>query len=204
MASIEIYDSWPVYLAGLTIQLRGLGFRIITAATSTNTDGPAQRADLLLIDPRSITCPSPLLFLEKAASEVPTFLLVQDGAEHDSQYDACGVRGRISRSSGVETFARTFQEIAAEGSSAESTNGRSATSEIDLTMDILSAREQQVLALIAEGRTHYQIARSLQISTHTVDTYVRRIRTKLSLGNKAELTRIAILGPLGLQGLHKT
>jgi DNA-binding NarL/FixJ family response regulator len=57
----------------------------------------------------------------------------------------------------------------------------------------LSAREEQVLDLIATGLTHQQVATATGLSRHTVDTYVKRIRSKLSLGNKAELTRMAIL-----------
>jgi len=57
----------------------------------------------------------------------------------------------------------------------------------------LSPREREVLLLTARGFTYGQIARGLGISPHTVDTYVRRIRTKLGVGNKAELTRAALL-----------
>lgn len=63
---------------------------------------------------------------------------------------------------------------------------------IDDPQQTLSPREQEVLAQIATGRTHDQIARLLGISRHTVDTYVKRARKKLQLGNKAELTRAAI------------
>ncbi|MEO3798438.1 helix-turn-helix transcriptional regulator [Nonomuraea sp. B1E8] len=58
----------------------------------------------------------------------------------------------------------------------------------------LSIRENEVLQRVADGLTQQQIAQSLGISRHTVDTYLRRIRTKLGLGNKAELTRAAMLG----------
>ncbi|MGW1965588.1 response regulator transcription factor [Streptomyces sp. NPDC001935] len=58
--------------------------------------------------------------------------------------------------------------------------------------DMLSPREWEVLSHIAAGLTHDQIARRLAISPHTVDTYVKRIRSKLGLGNKAELTRAAL------------
>ncbi|MEO3790898.1 helix-turn-helix transcriptional regulator [Nonomuraea sp. B10E15] len=58
----------------------------------------------------------------------------------------------------------------------------------------LSIRENEVLQRVADGLTQQQIAQSLGISRHTVDTYLRRIRTKLGLGNKAELTRAAVLG----------
>jgi len=61
----------------------------------------------------------------------------------------------------------------------------------------LSPREQQVLRFIASGMTHGQVARRIGISQHTVDTYVKRVRSKFGIGNKAELTRIAF----GLQPL---
>ncbi|GIJ62242.1 response regulator transcription factor [Virgisporangium aurantiacum] len=57
---------------------------------------------------------------------------------------------------------------------------------------VLSAREEQVLTQISCGLTHTQVARRLGISAHTVDTYVKRIRSKLGAGNKAELTRAAV------------
>ncbi|MEV5898261.1 response regulator transcription factor [Nonomuraea fuscirosea] len=56
----------------------------------------------------------------------------------------------------------------------------------------LSEREEQTLSYIAQGFTHAQIARRLQISKATVDTYVERIRSKLQVGNKAQLTRAAL------------
>ncbi|GGR04239.1 helix-turn-helix transcriptional regulator [Streptomyces pilosus] len=56
----------------------------------------------------------------------------------------------------------------------------------------LSPREQQVLDFIAAGLTHAQTARRLGISQHTVDTHVKRIRTKLGVGNKAEMVRLAL------------
>jgi DNA-binding CsgD family transcriptional regulator len=58
----------------------------------------------------------------------------------------------------------------------------------------LSGRERQVLDCIAGGLTQSQTARRLGISTHTVDTYTRRVRRKLGLGNKADLTRAALAG----------
>lgn len=56
----------------------------------------------------------------------------------------------------------------------------------------LSIRERQVLGHLARGFTHQQIGTRLGVAQSTVDTYVKRIRTKLGLGNKAELTHCAI------------
>jgi len=55
----------------------------------------------------------------------------------------------------------------------------------------VSAREYEVLSLIAAGLTHAQAARRLGISHHTVDTYVKRLRVRLGPGNKAHLVRMA-------------
>jgi DNA-binding NarL/FixJ family response regulator len=57
----------------------------------------------------------------------------------------------------------------------------------------LSKREVETLELIARGFTHAQVAHRLGVTKATIDTYVERIRAKLHVGNKAELTRAAIL-----------
>jgi DNA-binding NarL/FixJ family response regulator len=56
----------------------------------------------------------------------------------------------------------------------------------------LSPREEETLSLIARGFTHSQVATRMKVSKATVDTYVERIRAKLQVGNKAELTRAAL------------
>jgi DNA-binding NarL/FixJ family response regulator len=57
---------------------------------------------------------------------------------------------------------------------------------------VLSPREQEALGLIARGFTHQQTASRMGVSKATVDTYVARIRAKLQVGNKAELTLAAL------------
>jgi DNA-binding CsgD family transcriptional regulator len=57
---------------------------------------------------------------------------------------------------------------------------------------LLSVREAQTLRYIAEGCTCQQVAHRMGVTTHTVDTYLRRIKAKFGVGNKAELTRLAI------------
>jgi DNA-binding CsgD family transcriptional regulator len=64
------------------------------------------------------------------------------------------------------------------------------------TIDDLSPREREVLHHIARGHTHAEAADLAGISRHTVDTYVKRIKEKLGVGNKAEMTRAAVLGGL--------
>ena len=51
---------------------------------------------------------------------------------------------------------------------------------------MLSAREKEVLELITKGFTAIEIAKLTQVSQHTVQTYVRRIYSKLKVTSKAE------------------
>lgn len=53
----------------------------------------------------------------------------------------------------------------------------------------LSAREAEVLRLVARGYTADEVATALGVSPHTVQTFVRRIYTKLQVGSRAEAVR---------------
>lgn len=56
----------------------------------------------------------------------------------------------------------------------------------------LSTREQEVLALTAEGFSSREIGLKLFISPKTVDTYRSRIMDKLGLTHRSELVRFAL------------
>ncbi|MDP2497886.1 MAG: response regulator transcription factor [Candidatus Palauibacterales bacterium] len=56
----------------------------------------------------------------------------------------------------------------------------------------LSSREQEVLALTAEGFSSREIGEKLFISPKTVDTYRSRIMKKLELNHRSELVRFAL------------
>ncbi len=56
----------------------------------------------------------------------------------------------------------------------------------------LSAREREVLKLIASGLSSKAIARTLNISPKTVETYRNRLMSKLDLHSVAELVRYAL------------
>jgi DNA-binding NarL/FixJ family response regulator len=62
---------------------------------------------------------------------------------------------------------------------------------VDPDLDQLTAREREVLRLIARGYAYKEIARQLDISTKTVETHVSSVLRKLQLSNRHELTRWA-------------
>jgi DNA-binding NarL/FixJ family response regulator len=62
---------------------------------------------------------------------------------------------------------------------------------VDPELDQLTAREREVLRLIARGYAYKEIARQLGISAKTVETHVSSVLRKLQLSNRHELTRWA-------------
>ncbi|WP_425544146.1 LuxR C-terminal-related transcriptional regulator [Actinocorallia libanotica] len=61
----------------------------------------------------------------------------------------------------------------------------------DPELDQLTAREREVLRLIARGYAYKEIAKELFISVKTVETHVSSVLRKLQLSNRHELSRWA-------------
>ena len=60
----------------------------------------------------------------------------------------------------------------------------------------LSARERELVTLVAQGRTDAQIATQLYISIRTVRSHLDRIRDKTGCRRRADLTRLALAAGL--------
>jgi two-component system response regulator NreC len=58
--------------------------------------------------------------------------------------------------------------------------------------EVLTAREREVLQLLAEGKSTKQVAATLFVSVKTVETHRHQVMEKLDLHSLAELTKYAI------------
>jgi DNA-binding NarL/FixJ family response regulator len=63
---------------------------------------------------------------------------------------------------------------------------------VQTAFSVLTAREREVLQLMAEGKSTANIAELLHISIKTVETHRQQIMHKLGIRSVAELTKYAI------------
>jgi len=59
-------------------------------------------------------------------------------------------------------------------------------------LKLLTSREEQVVALIADGLSNREIAQELNLSQHTIKKYVYRIFEKLGISSRVELVLYAV------------
>lgn len=59
-------------------------------------------------------------------------------------------------------------------------------------IDLLTAREREVLLMIAEGKTNKEIANLLALSVYTVEAHRGKIMEKLNLHNTGDIVRFAL------------
>jgi DNA-binding NarL/FixJ family response regulator len=124
--------------------------------------------------------------------------------EHAMDLLASGERSGYllkSRVINVNDFIETLRRIVRGGSvvDPELVKELVAARRVKDPLDVLSSREREVLALMAEGRSNSGIARELWVTEGTVEKHVRSILLKLQLADADDVHRrvLAVLTFLG-------
>jgi DNA-binding NarL/FixJ family response regulator len=191
----DILVTSPIFLVGLVQTLDDAGIRVVAVRTSPDQE-PSWLADVVLIDVDALSLPDDLSHITEAARCTPVLVLNNEPAQGNA-YLRAGASGVISKRESGERIVHAVRAITSGAPvHPDHADRPRAVQRSEAPGYHLSEREEQVLRQISRGLTHGQIATRLGISPHTVDTYVKRIRAKLGAGNKAELTRAALLGRL--------
>lgn len=197
---VGILDSCPIYILGLARIISEEGMQVVGTALS-----PFQpcfwSTDVLLLDPDTLPPASAAEYIaERAAQQAVLVVAPNPRAECEKLFYEAGAAGVINRCELPDMLVNAIWKAAGvlpDATAAQTAlqPGPAAVPPVAADRERpLSSREEEVLRQISQGLTHSQIARRLGISRHTVDTYVKRVRAKLGVGNKAELTRVALLG----------
>ena len=132
-------------------------------------------------------------------------LLTADGVDADLVYQAirAGVRGFVSQQSGIDDLVKAIR-LVAQGQAVlppqsldrlidfiAQPPGTTGTRSVD---ERLSAREWEVLNLVARGSTNREIARNLFISESTVRSHIHNILEKLDLTNRVQAAAFVLSG----------
>ena len=129
-------------------------------------------------------------------------LSVSDAAEDVIAVIRAGARGYVTKTIGARDLLVAVRRVA-DGDAVFSPRlagfvldafGAAAgeIAEVDEELDRLSAREREVMRLIARGYQYKEVAKELFISVKTVETHVSSVLRKLQLSSRHELTAWAM------------
>jgi two-component system response regulator NreC len=124
-------------------------------------------------------------------------LSMQDDPRYVREAFEVGASGYILKEAADTEVVQAIREVAAGGRYVHPALGaRLVAAEAEARRkaeeDPLSAREREVLRLLALGHTNQQIAKTLYISVRTAETHRAHIMQKLRLSTRAELVRYAL------------
>jgi DNA-binding NarL/FixJ family response regulator len=127
-------------------------------------------------------------------------LTAYDGEDLVMRTIASGADGYMLKKATPETLAAAIRMVKFGSKGFYSPSFSAATiqrlrKKLDHTMrqgSDLTAREREVLQLVAEGKSHQEISELLQVSVRTVDTHRNNLMHKLQLHDAVALVRYAV------------
>ncbi|MFI7319036.1 response regulator [Streptomyces venezuelae] len=122
-------------------------------------------------------------------------------ADDDSLFPAlkAGARGYLTKDAGGDEIVRAVEDVLSGDAGLSPRIQRRLLERLSEPDDApsaappdgLTARETEVLVLIAEGMSNHEIARALHVSTATVKTHINNLFAKASLKDRAQAVRYA-------------
>jgi DNA-binding NarL/FixJ family response regulator len=195
---VDMVDTSPASLLGLKEIFESANITVV-AARSQPPDTVSHGTDVLIIDLEALRPlgSAAIQYVTEAVKKTSVVIMTNEPVHTSpSTYLAIGAAGVISKYEIPEILVKTIRQVAAAREGGGAVTQPRAEDRDGGRRPVLSMRENQVLRYLSYGLTHQQVAHQLQISRHTVDTYVTRLRTKLGVSNKAELTRVSVLRQL--------
>jgi DNA-binding NarL/FixJ family response regulator len=204
MTRLFLVDDHQLFLAGVKAELEGQA-EIVGIASDVDeaiTEIRRTRPDVVLID---VHMPgggglAVIGALTETNPEIKFLALsVSDAAEDVIAMIRAGARGYVTKTISADDLAEAINRIKA-GDAVFSPRLAGFVLDafagglpipIDEELDQLTAREREVLRLIARGFAYKQVASRLNLSVKTVETHVSAVLRKLQLSNRHELARWA-------------
>lgn len=208
---ILVVDDHPVVRAGLvTILATQLDFAVVGEAEDAETAISrllTQRPDVLLLDLEMPGGDGIELLRRARESGSDARALVFTAFDADDRILAAvraGAQGYLLKGAPREELFRAIRVVYAGGSLLEPVVASKLLRQVrhPATPDVrVTARELEVLRLVARGRQNKEIARDLAVTERTVKFHLSALMRKLGVGNRVEAVSAAIrLGLIDLPG----
>jgi two-component system nitrate/nitrite response regulator NarL len=137
--------------------------------------------------------------LRKEAPEVKILILsVHSNKEYIFRVIQAGAHGYVSKESSPEELLRAIETVHTGEAFFSPEIAQAALNQLVTTggkkepFAQLTAREREVLVLIAEGKSNKEIACNLDVGVRTIETHRERIMRRLNIHSVAGLTKFAI------------
>jgi DNA-binding NarL/FixJ family response regulator len=136
--------------------------------------------------------------LHKEASQVPVIILsMHSNREYVARVVQAGARGYVLKSAPAAELLNAIDTVASGEAFFSPDVARLVLNQFvndagQTPLEKLTAREREVLILIAEGRSNKEIADKLNVGVRTVETHRERVMRKLDIHSVARLTKFAI------------
>ena len=202
---VVIVDDHELFRAGVRSELDGLVDVVGEAATVDDAVERIreQRPDVVLLDVHMPGGGGPEVLRRVAAALPATRFLalsVSDDPEDVIAVIRAGARGYVTKTvSGAELADAVRRVHSGDAVFSPRLAGfvldafaGSLPERIDPELDLLTAREREVLRYIARGYLYKEAALRLGISVKTVEAHVSAVLRKLQLSNRHELSRWAV------------
>src|SRR3954470_19101228 len=194
--TVVIADDHTVVRQGLRLLIDNEPGLQVIAAAGTVPDAErmakAHRPTVLVLD-LNMPGGSSLEAIPRLREQVAVVVLpMQDDPAFARQALQAGARGVVLKEAADEELLEAIRLAAAGETYLNPRLGAKTPAAPPAEDGPLSARETDVLRLIALGHTNTEIAEQLFLSTRTVETHRAHIQRKLSLNTRAELVRYAL------------
>jgi DNA-binding NarL/FixJ family response regulator len=148
--------------------------------------------DVVIVDPaRSGTDVTALVKRLSEQVDAPIVIFTADGgARLLSEALKAGVRGYVRKDSPSDDLVRAIE--AARAGEFYVDPGLSSTIVLDEGDRTLSARQREILQMLADGMQTEAVAQKLGLSTETVRTHTKRILAKLEASTRTQAVAIGI------------
>jgi DNA-binding NarL/FixJ family response regulator len=150
--------------------------------------------DLMLVDVgmRAMTGIELALLLRERHPGIRVLMLSMHGnREYVMSALRAGARGYVLKESPTEEVIAAIQAVSAGGSYFCAAVA-AVVAQMDAPAPTLTAREHEILLLLAHGASNKAVARQLDISVRTVETHRLSLRRKLGADSASELLKIAL------------